>query len=820
MRYKAHKIVIWLLVILITDCCFMLSDALAETAKAAECALENYLPDSDDCWFCPLFKVLFNTASVVALKSYQTLADGVASVVIVGFALWVSIFVLKHVSALEVKTPSKMIQEFLIQTFRVLVVVIILKVSFFQVIQLTLEPVFNTGMNFTQAISEGSCPNNAPYMENIMGYGSDGYKASSSGGLPASMGQHIVCSIKTMQDSVSRLLAYGRQALCVAWKPKAIIKYVIPSFPYLITGLMLYVGGLILLLAFPWCLIDCIIQMSIAAGLAPAAIGAWAFKITSSYLGKIWNFFMNAMFNFVFLSIILYIIMTVVDQFMAPLTSRAFSTGKWEIFTDPINGLAYWGVTGLQLVIVCLMGWVFLDQGKFFADKFAKSAPIGGIGRSVGGAIAQGAKKTGKVAFQAGKSVGKFGMTVGDHLIGSKVRAVRNNYRVNKVKNKGNAITDDNGNIIGYERTRRNLLGQRVTRRVDIDENGKELWSKEKQTVRNELVNKAKDAMNEQRLEKLKNEGTAITDDNGNIIGYEMSHRNALGQKVTITATKNDDGTFTLNKAKNSVRMEMLAKMTKEGSKLNTFAKNNAVFKQKNLSAHNEARKTIISDQFMSVRQIKDSSGKVIQQDIAFNDKFTKYMVAKDGTLNMDMINKLKANSQFDEKTINTAIALHVMKSRGISIGSKFTDRQVSIDKNGALHLVQTNSDGSVTELTTMIGGKNGNQMMSEIKNTATDGSYTVIADNGIMRRRINYTQGQKEATVSYQFADEYYRRHKYISPLSSDGYFAKGMDQDAAMFGFNEVDLQTHARQIATGKAQAVDAEYRSIFANPNENN
>lgn len=814
MKYrKIHNLLIWSLVIFTLGCCLFAPEVLAKKDRGAECALENYLPDADDCWFCPLFKVLFNTSSVIALKSYNTLADGVAMLVIVGFALWVSVFVLKNVSAVEVKTPSKMIQEFLVQAFRVLVVVIILKLSFFQVIQLTLEPVFNTGMNFTQAISEGSCPDNAPYMENIMGYGSDGYKASSTGGLPASMGKNIVCSIKTMQDSVSRLMAYGRQAWCVGWKPKAIIRYIIPSFPYVITGIVLYIGGLILLLAFPWCLIDCIIQMSIASALAPAAIGAWAFKITSNYLGKIWNFFMNAMFNFVFLSIIIYIIMTVVDQFMEPLASRAVATGSWDFFTDPINGLAYWGVTGLKLVIVCLMGWVFLDQGKFFADKFAKSAPIGGIGRSVGGAFAQAAKKTGKTAFQAGKSVGKFGMTVGDHVVGSRFRAIRNNYRINKVKNKGNAITDDDGNIVGYERTRRNLLGQRVTRRIDIGENGKELWSKEKQTVRNELVNKAKDAMNKQRLEKLKNEGTAITDENGKIIGYEMSHRNALGQKVTLTAHKNDDGTFTINKAKNSLRMEMLAKMTKDGSKLNTFARNNAVFKQKNLSAPNAARKVITSDQFMSVRQVKDASGKIIQQDIAFSDKFTKYMVAKDGTLNMNMINNIRSNSHFDEKTVNTAIAMQVMKSRGIKISGQFADRQVTLDKNGGIHLVQTNLDGSVTELRTTIGGKDGAQMLSELKNTAQDGSYTVVADNGVMQRTTSYINGQEAATSSYKFADEYYRRHKYISPLNGNGYFAKGMDEQAAMFGFSDTDIQLHARQIYTGKAQAVDAKYHSVF-------
>ena len=147
----------------------------------------------------------------MALKAYTVLADGVTALVIVGFAIWVSIFVLKHVSAVEVKSPSKMIQAFLLQTFKVLVVVIILKLSFFQIMRLTLEPVFNTGMAFTQTITgkgtynssnpdqQSSCSDSAEYMQNIIGYdSSSGFNANSAGGLPVSMGKNIVCSIKSM----------------------------------------------------------------------------------------------------------------------------------------------------------------------------------------------------------------------------------------------------------------------------------------------------------------------------------------------------------------------------------------------------------------------------------------------------------------------------------------------------------------------------------------------------------------------------------------------------------------------------------------------
>lgn len=775
-------------------------------AAVTGCGLEQFLPKGDECWFCPLFTAIFNTSSKIALKSYMALADGIANLVLVCFALWTAIFVLKHVTAVEVKNPSKMIQEYLLQAFKVLLVVLILKGNYFQVMHYSLEPVFNTGMQFSQTITgtENSC--SSDISGKIIGYDSE-FTGNSAGGLPASMGKNILCSIKSMQDGVSKIMAFGRQAMCVAWKPKAVIKYIIPSFPYLITGIVLYIGGLVLLLAFPWCLIDAVMQMAIAAALAPAAIGAWAFKLTSKYLGKIWNFFMNAMFNFVFLSIILYIIMTVVEQFMRRVENYASDNTGWDFLVNPINGLAYWGVTGMQLVVVCLLGWVFLDQAKMFADKFAKGADLDNMGRSVGGAFAQAGKKAASATAKAGKAVGKAGLQVGDHFVGSRLRQMRNNYRINKVKNGADrSTTDADGNKV-FERTTRNFLGQKITRRVTVGPDGKELWSKEKQSLRNELGNNMRDAANQYRLEKIMKEGTAITDDDGNIIGYELSHRNALGEKVTLTASKDENGEFHINKQKNSLRMELLSKVAKDGSAVQQFAQRNAAFKQKEVGVHNESRVHVTSDSLMSVRSITDRNGNVMQQDFAFKPTVISHLVNKDGTINSNMLEQIKAGTNFDKKTLDTAIALEIMKRRGIGISSGFASRDVTIDKNGSLRFVQTNADGSTIELNTTFGGANGNQMLSEFKQTASDGSYTAIVDNGIMKATTTYRDG--DANLSYEFADEYYRLHKYMKPLNGDGTFAAGMDEDAAMFGFSDADINLHAEQVRTGKAHGVGSSY-----------
>ena len=259
--------------------------------------------------------------------------------------------------------------------------------------------------------------------------------------------------------------------------------------------------------------------------------------------------------------------------------------------------------------------------------------------------------------------------------------------------------------------------------------------------------------------------------------------------------------------------MELLSKVAKDGSAVQQFAQRNTVFKQKEVGVHNESRVQVTSDSLMSVRNITDRNGNVMQQDFAFKPTVINHMVNKDGTINTNMLEQIKAGSHFDNKTLNTAIALEIMKRRGIAISSGFASRDVTIDKNGSLRFVQTNADGNTIELNTTFGGANGNQMLSEFKQTASNGSYTAIVDNGIMKATTTYRAGDEDATLSYEFADEYYRRHKYMKPLNGDGTFAAGMDKDAAMFGFSEADINLHAEQVLTGKAHSVSSSYKSAF-------
>ena len=754
---------------------------------AQKCAFENFMPDNDTCYFCPLFKVIFNTASTLAQKSYNALKDGVANLVLIGFALWIALFVFRHVSSLEVKKPSKMIQELLIQSFRVLVVFLILKLSYFQVLNLTLGPVFNTGMAYAQQISgTKECNTGAPYMQGISGYTTT---PGDGGALPASMGQNVVCSIKSMQDNVYKLIAYGNQCRCFGWHIKPWVRHLIPNFAFILTGWLLKLGGLILLLAFPWCLVDCLLNMAIAAALLPAAIGAWAFKITAQYLKKIWDIFLNAVFQFVFLSVILSIIMVIVGQFVGRLELYATD---FDTIINPITGLAFWGVNAARLLLVCLLGWVFLDQGKSLAKNFA-SAPSVSVGGKTGGFFAQAATRiSGIKKGKDGKHHGVWGLATGtaslggmaaNHYLGMPIRRKINQNRINKLKNTGTAVKDASGKVIAYETTKRGFfgLGRKITQRVNIDKDGLETLSKQKMPI----------------MESLSLKST-------------------------------------------SSQAQSAASLT--GGR----------FQQ------------VHQDNLLSIREKTAQDGTLIQRDYAWNSKvINQYMSAQDGTLNHYQLSEIFKQSSMSLKTINESAALTILNARGQAVDNKFNSRNIAMQGNKFV-LTQENRDGSTTTLETQFGTTlniNGQeietslsfnrdglletnlklggqethiqidqdgqvfttdskgahkiigkmtgalQMVSTLSTTDVKGNKTIITDNGLQRRIITQPAG-RESAVHYEFNDSYHQKYSHTSLMDGNGNLSQVIDNKAAMLGFDENDRALHAAEIRTGSWQAVNAD------------
>lgn len=443
-----------------------------------ECNIESYRKSFSKCIFCDLFRILFDVASIIAAKAYAAIAAGVTSVVIVGMALWLAFTIIKFISSMEVKDPRILVKTILNQTFVVLIVVVLLKYDLQELMDIALSPIFNTGMQLAQLVTSGGTQQAC-----------DGFTpVFADGGIPASIGNNILCTIKSIQDEILNVMTLGSTSLCVgffveSWKG-------IPIFPhlgYVIVGVVLWIAAFLLLVIYPFLLIDSILQLSVATALLPAAIGTYAFPITrKKYLSKVWETFMNAMFTFLFLSIIIFIITSAVHSIVGDTMDRMNNVGtgdsSYSMILDVVNGLAWWGVKFLELVFVMFLGWAVLDEAKSFAGSFTK----GGfkfnedIGSNVGttamsgveGVAAPVAKGAFHLASKGGSAIGK--------TIHEKAHAAKVNFSANRIKNNKNSIVDQDGNMT---LTTRNWRGQKVTKTLTAGASGNQMITRTKGNV-------------------------------------------------------------------------------------------------------------------------------------------------------------------------------------------------------------------------------------------------------------------------------------------------------------------------------------------------
>ena len=504
-----------------------------------ECNVESYRSSFKTCIFCDIFGVLFNTASSVAKKSYNALADGVIMLVCVGFALWLGITVMQFISSMEQKNPSILVKTILNKAFLVLIVVTLLRLNSADFFRLAMEPIFNTGFKLAQIATEGANG------ETCDGSTFDILTEEKGAGLPASMGVSILCTIKTIQDKILDVMALGSTSICVAlyvesWHGLALF----PHLGYLIVGLVLWIAAILLLIIYPFLLIDSVLQLTVATALLPAAIGAYAFKSTQKYVGKVWDTFLNCMFNFIFLSLIIFILtnglMDVLSKAGVESGGAMSDVGTRSGYKVILSNLAWWGTTFLKLVFYMILGWAVLGEANSFAGSFAKSIGVKDIGSKVGGLAASTANTA---AIGGLKTAGKATRKVGGMAL-DRGREAYNSYKVNrrakKIENDDRTVTDADGNKTLQHRT---WYGRKVTDTLQVAPDGTRTVTRAKQSLRG---NKATSVNNDKFIQNKK-----TYDKDGNLIREETRMNTAAGKtllnrdgtrnEVAIHAMSNDD---------------------------------------------------------------------------------------------------------------------------------------------------------------------------------------------------------------------------------------------------------------------------------------
>ena len=168
----------------------------ANKEKGTECIPSNFVVKYSGCYGCTVVQTLTSAFVKAAGNAYNVSRQAANVIVLIGMALWLAMFALKNVSSFATLEPMKMLQEFFVQCFKVILAMVIINSGLRTIMDYTLVPIMTVGTNVADAVSasvmdaiaENKIDLNTPSSA-ILGYGGsssvtggNGYTGGGSGG--------------------------------------------------------------------------------------------------------------------------------------------------------------------------------------------------------------------------------------------------------------------------------------------------------------------------------------------------------------------------------------------------------------------------------------------------------------------------------------------------------------------------------------------------------------------------------------------------------------------------------------------------------------
>ena len=380
------------------------------------------IAENRSCFFCPLFLTIFNAAQTMATNAFAKLASPIATVLMVGFAIYIAFLVLQHVSSMSAQTSAKFLNSLLAQAMKVGFAFLLLMNPDF-VYNKFLGPVLDAGTELGGALlfEEGSgfmewCSVEENIQSKITEMVSGNVEGDSSarlkeGLIPSYLYVKISCFIRSVQAEISTMQSIGSTLMCVSRNSAAEDNWGgLPDVSMMFQGFVIWIMSLLMSLAFAFYLIDATVRLGIIGALMPFFIACWPFKPTRGYTQKGWQLFLNTFF--------IYAMMGLVISVNLQLITQGLSTGSGGLdeIEDAINGdnvlvlkdLLDIGFSGfLVLIACCLFAFQLTGKASGIADQFA-----GGAGENIGSNLGTLAASGAKAATTGTIGLGKKAMQV------------------------------------------------------------------------------------------------------------------------------------------------------------------------------------------------------------------------------------------------------------------------------------------------------------------------------------------------------------------------------------------------------------------------
>lgn len=369
------------------------------------------LDQMKNCIFCPLFLILYNTSEAMATASFNTLAAGFKTLLLIGFALYISYLTLRQVSAFTKQDAPKYITESLTMAFKVFLAWLLLN-NGAELYRLGLEPILSAGIEFGQSFlthqNTGGTNTDVASCAQVLGT-----SQTATTFYSRNLYQMVDCYLRKVTQEIAVSQSIGSTLMCVArHKASGLIMWDLTMFT---TGLIMWGFAWLICLAFGFYLIDTVVRLGIIGALVPFLIACWPFKITQSYTSTGWKMFLNAFFTFVFLGLVVSVNVELSAQAAtggATVSGDGGTSSGVQAIMDLVNGdkvdelleIMGIGLSGLIFMLLCcVFGFKLCAEAASLAAQMGTSGGSG-IGSKIGSMAAGAAKGAAKSAYKMGKA--------------------------------------------------------------------------------------------------------------------------------------------------------------------------------------------------------------------------------------------------------------------------------------------------------------------------------------------------------------------------------------------------------------------------------
>ncbi len=331
--------------------------------------LHNY----GKCFLCPLLGVIYDSCAKLSDRSFPALANSFVALLVIGMGIWIAIQVLGQISSLTKQDAQKFLGSLIKQGYKLLIAVFLLLNSQ-QIFNYGVRPLIDAGLTFGKQMLDTDYN---PAQHNRIAHGIPGGVY-----LKVSTYDQIEQYVVAIQGEIAFMQAVGTSLWCIGGNsligrgPNNLWKDIGNGLEMLIQGGIIAVFAFLLSIAFIFYLIDAIVQLGIVAALSPFLIASWPFKATAKYTKTGINMFLNSVFVFIFVGLVISMNFKLLEQTLGNSAgTRGLSAIAEAINAQDANKLVeYTELTGssfLILIFCCIFGFKFANKAGELASKFA-----------------------------------------------------------------------------------------------------------------------------------------------------------------------------------------------------------------------------------------------------------------------------------------------------------------------------------------------------------------------------------------------------------------------------------------------------------------